>query len=134
MHAETLSGTTVSCWRRENRPHVRAEILSDPTSGVTLFAPDNNGINQTLSDLGLKLEGLLQDPKLVLSILQFHVLPSPVEVRQPPPARARGAALWLSHDQSWASPAAALACGRVAFAMAVRGHSWDLAQAACGRN
>lgn len=58
---------------------------------MTLFAPDNDGINQTLSDLGLKLEGLLQDPKLVLSILQFHVLPSPVEARPPSPARARAA-------------------------------------------
>lgn len=78
-----LLGPTGSCWGLKQAARARAEILSDPTSGVTLFAPDNDGINQTLSDLGLKLEGLLQDPKLVLSILQFHVLPSPVEARQP---------------------------------------------------
>ncbi len=83
--AASCSAALTSCGRR-------AETLSDPTSGVTLFAPDNDGVNQTLGDLGLKLEGLLQDPKLVLSIVQFHVLPSPVEVRAPPAPAARPAA------------------------------------------
>ncbi|KAK9826358.1 hypothetical protein WJX81_001744 [Elliptochloris bilobata] len=76
-----------------------SQTLSDSTSGITMFAPDNDGINQTLSDLGLKLEGLLQDPKLVLSILQFHVLPSPVEYRALRDGYSFNTALPVDQDQ-----------------------------------
>ena len=41
----------------------------------------NDAINTTLNKFGLDLKGLLQNQHLCTEIVQYHILPSPIEVR-----------------------------------------------------
>ena len=71
--------------------HACAAILSDQIAGITLFAPPNDAINATLEKFGLDFEGLLKNTHLCTQIMQYHILPSPIEVRGShchPPCRA----------------------------------------------
>ena len=61
-----------------------AAILSDQIAGITLFAPPNDAINATLEKFGLDFEGLLKNTHLCTQIMQYHILPSPIEVRGSP--------------------------------------------------
>ncbi|CAK0786837.1 hypothetical protein CVIRNUC_010051 [Coccomyxa viridis] len=54
-------------------------ILSDQIAGITLFAPPNDAINATLEKFGLDFEGLLKNTHLCTQIMQYHILPSPIE-------------------------------------------------------
>ena len=71
--------------------HVCAAILSDQISGITLFAPTNDAINATLEKFGLDFDGLLKNTHLCTQIMQYHVLPSPIEVRGSPYCPSRNA-------------------------------------------
>ena len=64
--------------------HACAAILSDQIAGITLFAPPNDAINATLEKFGLDFEGLLKNTHLCTQIMQYHILPSPIEVRDSP--------------------------------------------------
>lgn len=59
---------------------MRAAILSDQVSGITVFLPTNDAINTTFNKFGLDMEGLLKNQHLCTEILQYHILPSPIEV------------------------------------------------------
>ncbi len=59
---------------------MRAAILSDQSAGITLFLPTNDAINATFNKFGLDMKGLLQNQHLCTEILQYHILPSPIEV------------------------------------------------------
>ena len=60
---------------------MHAAILSDQSAGITLFLPTNDAINATFNKFGLDMKGLLQNQHLCTEILQYHILPSPIEVR-----------------------------------------------------
>lgn len=60
-----------------------ADILADQQQGITLFLPDNKAVNATLSKYGLDLQGLLQQQSLCEEIINYHILPSPIEVGAP---------------------------------------------------
>lgn len=59
---------------------MRAAILSDQSAGITLFLPTNDAINATFNKFGLDMKGLVQNQHLCTEILQYHILPSPIEV------------------------------------------------------
>lgn len=65
-----------------------ADILSDQVAGITVFLPANDAINTTLNKFGLDLKGLLQNQHLCTEIVQYHILPSPIEVRNCSSAQA----------------------------------------------
>lgn len=60
-----------------------ADILSDQSAGITLFLPSNDAINATLEKFGLDFAGLLKNQNLCTQIVQYHILPSPIEVSRP---------------------------------------------------
>ena len=66
---------------RSRRVPVRAAILSDQASGITVFLPTNDAINTTFNKYGLDMTGLLKNQHLCTEIVQYHILPSPIEVR-----------------------------------------------------
>ena len=59
---------------------VHAAILSDQSAGITVFLPTNEAINATFNKFGLDMKGLLQNQHLCTEIVQYHILPSPIEV------------------------------------------------------
>ena len=60
-----------------------ADILSDQISGITVFLPSNDAINTTLEKFGLDFDGLLKNQGLCTQIMEYHILPSPIEVSFP---------------------------------------------------
>lgn len=52
-------------------------VLDNPSRFVTLLAPTDAGIAQTLRDLNGTLQGL-ENSTAVQPVLQYHILPSPV--------------------------------------------------------
>ncbi len=57
--------------------------MSDQISGITVFLPSNDAINATLQKFGLDFDGLLKNQGLCTQIMEYHILPSPIEVRFP---------------------------------------------------
>jgi hypothetical protein len=79
-----------------------ADILGDMLTGITLFLPDNEAVNATLTKKGLDLPGLLKVQSLCEQIIAYHILPSPIEVRTP--------AVWSPAPRQCAAPQRSLTC------------------------
>ena len=93
---------------------MHAAILSDQVSGITVFLPTNEAINATFDKFGLDMEGLLKNQHLCTEILQYHILPSPIEVRTAS-CPCRHCLCSMMHD---AGPVMSACCWSSACAMA----------------
>jgi len=52
------------------------DALMDADATLTVFAPNNDAINATLTDMGITLPDLLADLDKLRGILQYHVVPT----------------------------------------------------------
>ena len=59
-----------------------ADILDSPDVAVTLLAPTDDAVADSLGKQGLSFSDLVANPTLALMVLQFHLLPNPIPLDQ----------------------------------------------------
>lgn len=59
-----------------------ADILDSPDVAITMLAPTDDAIADSLGKQGLSFSDLVANPTLSLMVLQFHLLPNPIPVRK----------------------------------------------------
>ena len=55
-----------------------ADILDSPDVAITVLAPTDDAITESLSKQGLDFSDLVANPALTLMVLQYHLLPNPI--------------------------------------------------------
>lgn len=59
-----------------------SDILDSPDVAITVLAPTDDAITDSLGKQGLSFADLVANPTLSLMVLQFHLLPNPIPVRE----------------------------------------------------
>jgi hypothetical protein len=62
-----------------------ADILDSPDVAITMLAPTDDAIADSLGKQGLSFSDLVANPTLSLMVLQFHLLPNPIPDIPPSP-------------------------------------------------
>ena len=57
-----------------------ADILDSPDVAITVLAPTDDAVTDSLGKQGLSFSDLVANPTLSLMVLQFHLLPNPIPV------------------------------------------------------
>ena len=57
-----------------------SDILDSPDVAITVLAPTDDAVTDSLGKQGLSFSDLVANPTLSLMVLQFHLLPNPIPV------------------------------------------------------